>query len=48
MNPILILDEATNALDKKTENNILRQIFSLQHIKLVIFMGLDKQEKFPP
>ncbi len=42
MNPILILDEATNALDKKTENNILRQIFSLQHIKLVIFITHNK------
>ena len=38
MKPILVLDEATNALDVKTEKKILKQIFELKHIKLLFYI----------
>lgn len=41
--PILILDEATNALDKKSQNEILNLIVSLKENKTVIMVSHDKE-----
>ena len=35
MSPILLLDEATSALDQKTAKKIIKNIFSLNHIKFI-------------
>tara|TARA_Y100001970_G_C14256121_1_gene875531 strand:- start:5966 stop:7684 length:1719 start_codon:yes stop_codon:yes gene_type:complete len=39
MNPILVLDEATSAIDPETENKILSSLFSLNHIELILFIS---------
>lgn len=41
--PILILDEATNALDKKSQNEILDLIVSLKENKTIIIVSHDKE-----
>tara|TARA_B100000161_G_scaffold210880_1_gene155743 strand:+ start:2369 stop:4087 length:1719 start_codon:yes stop_codon:yes gene_type:complete len=38
MKPILVLDEATNSLDIRTEKKILKQIFELKHIKILFLI----------
>jgi ABC-type multidrug transport system fused ATPase/permease subunit len=41
--PILILDEATNSLDKKSQNDILKIIKSLKKEKTIIVISHDKE-----
>ena len=42
MNPILILDEATNALDNQLEDKVLEKLFKLKHLKLIVMISHKK------
>ena len=39
---VIILDESTNALDKNTENQILKELKNLEKIKTLIFISHDE------
>ena len=40
--PILVLDEATNALDPHIENLIINELFKLKYLKLIIIVSHKK------
>ena len=42
MKPILILDEATNALDPRIEKLIINELFKLEHLKLIVIVSHKK------
>lgn len=42
MKPILVLDEATNALDPHIENIIINRLFKLKYLKLIVIVSHKK------
>ena len=42
MKPILVLDEATNALDPVVEERIIKELFKLHHLQLIVIVSHKK------